>query len=203
VNPALFLGTSLGFGTLSGINLYLVTCLTGLAIRYNLLQIHDNLQGLDALANPWIIGLSTTMVVLEMFADKIPYFDSTWDAVHTFIRPVGAIAACLSSIGSVPPEWSVAAALLAGVASATTHSAKMGTRLLANASPEPVSNVALSATEDSIVAAGTILLLRHPYLFAGLSLITLAFLWFIIPRIFRKFGGFLKNLSRYFVKQQR
>lgn len=201
MNPILLLSTSLGFGALSGVNLYLATFLTGVAIRFNILQVQDHFQGLESLANPWIIGISGVICAFEMVADKIPVVDSVWDTVHTLIRPIGAMAACLSSLGAVSTEWSVAAALLAGMASATTHTAKMGTRIIANASPEPVSNAALSVAEDAAVATGTILLLRYPYVTASVCLAVLISLWFIIPRIFRKIGGFLTALKGGFSRK--
>jgi hypothetical protein len=195
MHPILLLSSSIGMGTLSGVSLYLATCLAGMAIRFDLIRVHDNLQNLECLANPWMIGISGTLCAVEMLADKIPGLDSLWDAIHTFIRPIGAIALALGSLGTVSTEWSVVAALLAGTASVTTHAAKMGTRMVANASPEPFSNIVLSITEDATVAAGTVMLLKYPYFTAGVCLITIVGLWILIPKLFRKIGGFCRVIK--------
>jgi len=198
MNPILLLSSSLGYGTFSGVNLYLATFLTGLAIKYDLLQVHDKFQNLEVLANPWIIGASGLMYGIEMVADKIPVLDSLWDTVHTGIRPIGAMAVVLSCLGTVSVEWAVLSALLAGTASATTHTAKLGTRLVANASPEPVSNVVLSLGEDAAVATGMVLLLKYPYVTAAVCLFALITLWIVIPKLFKKIGGVFKALKNRF-----
>ncbi len=198
MNPILLLSSSLGYGTFSGVNLYLATCLTGVAIKYDLLQVHDKFQNLEVLANPWIIGASGLMYGIEMVADKIPVLDSLWDTVHTGIRPIGAMAVVLSCLGTVSVEWAVISALLAGTASATTHTAKLGTRLVANASPEPASNVVLSLGEDAAVATGMVLLLKYPYVTAAVCLLALITLWILIPKLFKKIGGVFKALKNRF-----
>jgi len=201
----LLLCNSLGFGFLSGVNLYLATFMVGLAIRFNFIQMHEHLHQLDALASPWIIVLSGVLYVIEFFADKIPGLDSIWDTVHTAIRPIGSMAVSLMSIGTVNNEWIIIAALLSGSASLTTHTAKMGTRLVANTSPEPVSNVVLSVGEDVAVASGVIFLLKYPIITASFCLIGLIGLWILIPKIFRKIGGLSKairfRLSRKRIQQ--
>lgn len=201
MNPLLLLSTSLGLGTLSGVNLYMATFMTGAAIRWDFLQLHDRLHGLETLANPWVLGVSGVMYGVELFADKIPGLDSVWDAIHTAIRPLGAMAMALSSLGSVSTELSVLAGLVAGTAGVTTHVAKMGTRLVANTSPEPFSNIALSTAEDVAVAAGWLLLMKHPYIAGGAALLILVGLWFLIPRIFRKIGGVVKALKNRFSRK--
>ena len=195
MNPIFLLSTSLAYGTFSGVNLYLATFMTGFAIRFDMLQVHGQFQNLEALANPWIMGVAGVMYVVEMLADKIPGLDSLWDAVHTAIRPIGAMAASLGSLGTVSSEWSALAALLAGTASATTHTAKMGTRLVANASPEPVSNFVLSTGEDVAVVTGIVLLLKYPYATAAVCLLTIIGLWILIPKLFRKIGGIFRALK--------
>lgn len=187
-------------GTLSGVSLYLATCLTGVAIRFELLQVHDKLQNLEFLSNPWIIGASGTLCVVELVADKIPGLDSLWDAIHTVIRPLGAMALALGSLGMVSTEWSILAALLAGTACATTHTAKMGTRMVANASPEPLSNLLLSVTEDASVAAGTVLLLKYPYATAAVCLLAVLGLWLLIPKLFGTIGGVYRALKNRLFK---
>ncbi len=148
------LGMALGFATLSGINLYLTTFLAGMAIRFNWIDLADKYEGLSILANPWIIGVAGIMFLIEFFADKIPWVDSSWDAVHTFIRPVGGTLLALAALGEMDPALSVIAALLGGGTSLITHATKAGGRLLINMSPEPVSNTVASLGEDGLVLGG-------------------------------------------------
>ena len=198
----LLLCNSLGFGFLSGVNLYLATFMVGMAIRFNFIQIHEHLHQLDPLASPWIIVLSGVLYFIEFFADKIPGLDSIWDTVHTAIRPIGAMAVSLMSIGTVNNEWIVLAALLSGSASLTTHTAKMGTRMVANTSPEPVSNVILSVGEDVAVASGAVFLLKYPIITASFCLIGLIGLWILIPKIIRKIGGLSKAIRFRFSRNR-
>ena len=148
------LGIALGFATLAGVNLYLTTLVAGLAIRFNWLSLADKYEQLETLADPWVIGIAGLLFAIEFFEDKIPWVDSTWDVLHTVIRPVGGILLALAALGELDPTISVIAALLAGGASLTTHMAKAGGRLLINFSPEPVSNIAASSAEDGLVLGG-------------------------------------------------
>ena len=138
------LGVALGFATLAGINLYLTTFVAGLAIRFDWLSLASQYEQLAVLADPWVIGVSGVFFAIEFFADKIPWVDSTWDVLHTVIRPVGGILLGLAALGELSPAVSVVAGLLAGGTTLTTHFAKAGGRLFLNLSPEPVSNIAAS-----------------------------------------------------------
>ena len=148
------LGVALGFATLSGINLYLTTFLAGMAIRFNWLDLAEKYDSLAVLANPWIIGTAGALFLVEFFADKIPWLDSSWDAVHTFIRPVGGCLLALAALGEMDPAITVVAGLLSGGTTLITHATKAGGRLLVNMSPEPVSNIVTSLGEDSLVLGG-------------------------------------------------
>ena len=148
------LGVALGFATLSGINLYLTTFLAGLAVRFNWVDLADKYESLAILANPWIIGIAGVLFLIEFFADKIPWLDSSWDAIHTFIRPVGGTLLALAALGEMDPAVSVVAALLSGSTTLITHATKAGSRLLINMSPEPVSNAVASLGEDGLVLGG-------------------------------------------------
>ena len=148
------LGVALGFATLAGINLYLTTFIAGLAIRFDWLALADKYEQLGILADPWIIGVSGTLFFIEFFADKIPWVDSTWDVVHTLVRPIGGVLLALAALGELDPSISVIAGLLAGGTSLTTHLAKAGGRMFINLSPEPVSNIAASTAEDGLVLGG-------------------------------------------------
>ena len=156
------LGVALGFATLSGINLYLTTFLAGMAIRFNWLDLAEKYDSLAILANPWIIGVAGALFLLEFFADKIPWLDSSWDAVHTFIRPVGGTLLALAALGEMDPAIAVIAGLLSGGTTLITHATKASSRLLINMSPEPVSNVVASLGEDGVVIAGLGLMVFAP-----------------------------------------
>ena len=170
------LGVALGFATLSGVNLYLTTFLAGLAIRFNWVDLADKYESLSILENPWIIGIAGVLFFVEFFADKIPWVDSTWDAVHTFIRPVGGALLALAALGEMDPAVSVIAALLGGGTTLVTHATKAGGRLLINMSPEPVSNSIASIGEDGLVLGGLGLMALSPAVafFVFLAVIILA-----------------------------
>lgn len=142
---------------LSGWRIYLCTFAVGLAMRAGWLSLPDHVSSLEALANPWVLAISAVGLVAEFFADKVPWLDSLWDGVHTLIRPVGGALLAMAIIDAQDPVWQVASLLLGGSAAILTHSAKAGTRAVANVSPEPVSNIALSTGED--VATGGLLAL--------------------------------------------
>ena len=148
------LGLALGFATLSGLNLYLTVFVTGLAVRFNWVELATQHEQFALLGDPWIIGVAGVLFAIEFFADKIPWVDSLWDTVHTIVRPVGGILLALAALGDLDPSMSVIAALLSGGASLATHSLKAGGRLLINLSPEPVSNTVASVTEDGLVLGG-------------------------------------------------
>ncbi len=156
------LGIALGFATLSGINLYLTTLLAGLAVRFNWIELAEKYDTLAILANPWIIGVSGGLFLIEFFADKIPWLDSSWDAAHTFIRPIGGTLLALAALGEMHPAVSVVAVLLSGGTTLITHATKAGSRLLINMSPEPVSNSVASLGEDGLVLGGLSLMAFAP-----------------------------------------
>lgn len=179
------LGVALGLATLAGVNLYLTVLLTGLAVRFDLLNLAAQYQQLEVLSHPAVLIVAGILFCLEFFADKIPWVDSMWDGVHTFIRPVGGVLLGLTALGDMPVYVQVAAALVAGGAALTTHSAKAGTRLLINHSPEPVTNITMSVTEDVAVVGGTALTLLNPVLGLMVFASILLVLWLLFPRIWR------------------
>src|SRR3954465_7086247 len=138
MSPLETLGFALGTSFASGLNVYATVAAAGLFQRFGIIQLPDSLQ---VLANPFVLGIALTLFVIEFVADKIPYVDSVWDAVHTFIRPPAAALISYSAFaGGVPEEWRGAAALLAGGGALPSHSAKATARAAANVSPEPLSN---------------------------------------------------------------
>lgn len=156
------LGLALGFATLSGLNLYLTVFVTGLAVRFNWVDLAAQHEQFAILGDHWILGVAGVLFAIEFCADKIPWVDSTWDTVHTIVRPIGGILLALTALGDLDPSMSVIAGLLSGGASLATHSLKAGSRLLINLSPEPVSNTVASVTEDGLVLGGLGLMALAP-----------------------------------------
>ena len=139
------LSLAAGLSWASGLRLYLTVFVAGLFERMGLVHLPDTLA---VLGSPWVIGVAAALAVVEFFADKIPAFDSLWDAIHTFIRiPAGAVLA-VGAFGHADPALLTVAALAGGTLAGAAHLAKAGTRALINLSPEPVSNWVASATED-------------------------------------------------------
>jgi hypothetical protein len=153
------LGRTLGFSFAAGVNLYATVAILGLASRYGWVELPAQFQVFN---NDIVIGAAIVMYAVEFFADKIPYFDSVWDMIHTFIRPVGGALIAVATLGdaSTPVEGLVA--LLGGTVAASSHLTKTSTRAVANASPEPLSNWALSLGEDVFVVGLGYLALKYP-----------------------------------------
>ncbi len=179
------LGVALGLASLAGVNLYLTVLLTGLLVRFDWLHLADKFQHLEVFGHPVVLAVAGVFFVMEFFADKIPWVDSLWDSVHTVIRPMGGTLLALQSLGEMDVWMQVTAGLIAGGAALSTHSAKAGTRLMINHSPEPFSNVAMSLTEDIAVAGGSILVLTKPAIALGVFATLIVLIWMIFPRIFR------------------
>jgi hypothetical protein len=179
------LGIALGLGTLAGLNLYLTVFVSGLAIQQGWITLHQQYAQLDVLANPVILTIAGVLFVLEFFADKIPWVDSLWDAVHTFIRPVGGAMLAITALGDSSPVYDVVVGLLAGGMALTTHGAKAGTRLLVNASPEPFSNIAVSVAEDVAVIGGLALIYKYPVAALGVAVVAVGLILWLAPRVFR------------------
>jgi hypothetical protein len=178
------LGSTMGLGLVSGLNLYATVLTVGLGIRLGLITLSSQMSGLDVLSSPYVLIAAGILFVVEFLADKIQWVDSVWDTVHTFIRPLGAALVGASAIGAVNAEAAVIAALCAGV-SLSAHSAKAGTRLLANHSPEPFSNIGLSLIEDVLAVAGTWLAIRYPaVMLVVVAAFLVVFIWFA-PKVFR------------------
>jgi hypothetical protein len=156
------LGSVLGLGFLAGIRLYATVLVVGLAVRFHLLHLKGGMEGLNVLADWRVLTIARIAFLAEFFADKIPYLDSAWDAVHTLIRPVGAAVLAATALGDMDPAIRTGVAILAGGVALTSHSGKAATRALANHSPEPFSNMGLSFIEDAIVPAGVWLATAHP-----------------------------------------
>ena len=191
------LSLALGSAWTSGINLYATVSVLGLLQKFGATHLPG---GLDVLDNWWIIGIAGGLYLVEFFADKIPYVDSVWDVVHTFIRvPAGAVVA-YAATNQMEPSVYISAALIGGGLAFASHGTKAAARIGANLSPEPVSNWALSLVEDVIAFAGTFLAVFAPVIIAIVLIIfALFFLWFFpkafrgLRRMFKAVGSFLKG----------
>ncbi len=179
------LAVALGLAALAGINLYLTVFVTGLAIHFHWITLAPQYQSLEVLANPWIIAISGILYFLEFFADKIPWVDSAWDAVHTVIRPIGGALLAIQVLGHPSPPFTVIVALLAGGTSLIAHTAKAATRLATNASPEPFSNIGLSLGEDAAVLGGLALVHFNPLLALLILVLGIAAFFYFAPKILR------------------
>jgi hypothetical protein len=153
------LGRTIGFSFAAGINLYATVAILGLASRYGWVDLPPQYRVFD---NNWIIAASIALYIVEFLADKIPWVDSLWDAVHTVVRPVGGAFIATASIGAVSPAAQAFVALAGATLAASSHVTKAGTRGIVNASPEPFSNWILSVSEDGFVIALGLLALKYP-----------------------------------------
>ena len=187
MSPLETLGFALGTSFASGLNLYVTVAAAGLFQRLGIVSLPEPLQ---VLAHPVVLGVALTLFVIEFIADKIPYVDSAWDAVHTFIRPPAAAILSYSAFsGGFPEEWKLAAALLAGSVALTSHGAKASTRAAANASPEPLSNWTLSILEDGLAVFLAWMAAEHPLLTASIVVVLVIVAVFVIWTLF----GYLRR----------
>jgi hypothetical protein len=186
MNPVETLSLALGAGFSSGLNLYATVATLGLLQRFGVIHLPASLE---ILAHPWVLGIAAALYLLEFFADKVPYVDTVWDAVHTFIRPPAAALLGYGAAGAAAPEWRWGAALLAGGVALTSHGTKASARAAVNTSPEPFSNWVLSFGEDLLAVWLTWMATAHPMATTVIvvALVTLsAFLLFHLFRFFRR-----------------
>jgi Domain of unknown function (DUF4126) len=168
------LGSALGLSIASGLSLYGTVFLAGWAIHFGWVQLPPAAERLAVLADPLVLAVSGTLFAIEFLADKVPWIDSVWDAIHTAIRPIGGALLATRVFGDLHPAAEVIALLLLGSVTLATHGAKATARLTVNASPEPVSNILLSLTENALVATAVWLALVHPLLALAGGLVVVA-----------------------------
>lgn len=166
------LGLAASVSLLAGWRLYLCVFATGLAMRGGWIELPTHLEALGALANPWVLGAALVGLLAEFFADKVAWLDSLWDGVHAFVRPVGGALLALAIVDAQDPVWQALAFLLGGGGAMLSHGAKASARAVVNASPEPVSNVVVSAGEDVMTGGMLALAIANPV--AGLFVAILA-----------------------------
>lgn len=198
------LGFAAGSAWLSGINLYATVLMLGLLQRFHFAHLPGDLSYLE---HTWVLVLAGALYSVQFIADKIPAVDSAWDVVHTFIRvPAGAILAA-TAFAHFDPSVRLAALLLGGGVALSSHSAKTATRLVANTSPEPLSNIALSLLGDAVTLAGTLLMAVHPVVILAcvtVAVIVSVFLFRILWKTMRRvFSGRSSNTPRPLTQQPR
>ena len=183
------LGLAAGVSVASGIRVYATIAVLGLLHRLDVLHLPPTLE---PLSHPAIIAIATALYVTEFVADKVPAFDTVWDAVHTFVRVPAAAVLAFAMLGDVAEPWRSAAALLGGTVALSAHGLKAGARLAANTSPEPFSNWVLSFGEDLAVAGILWMAANHPLLSllvaVGVLLVAVLSLRWILRTLRRLFG---------------
>jgi len=171
----------------SGINLYLTTAGLGISHRMGWVTLPGNME---SLAHPLVIGVALLLYLIEFFADKIPYVDSAWDSVHTFIRPAGGAALGYMAMAGVGPAVQYPVAILTGSIAMDSHLTKATSRAAINTSPEPISNSVASVTEDAAVLGIIYLIIKHPVIAAVLVVLFILFSIWFLKKMFR----FLKKI---------
>jgi hypothetical protein len=183
------LGRTMGFSFAAGINLYATVAILGLASRYQWVKLPSQFQAFD---NDWVIATAIVLYVVEFVADKIPWFDSIWDTIHTAIRPIGGAVIAVTTLGDASPATETMIGLFGGALAASTHFTKAGTRAVANTSPEPFSNWALSLGEDLFVVGLGFLALKYPVAAAivvVVSLVLIVAFAAVLIRAIRRWWG--------------
>jgi len=182
-----------GLAWASGIRLYVTILIVGLLGRFGYLQLPESLL---VLQHTWVLAAAGVMTAGEFVADKVPAFDSFWDALHTFIRiPAGAFLAW-GALGDATPAAQMAAAIVGGLITGGTHLAKSGSRAAINTSPEPFTNWTASATEDGLVLGGLWLAIAHPLGFLVALVLFLALVVWLLPKVLRYIARMVRSLAR-------
>jgi len=180
------LGRTMGFSFAAGINLYATVAILGLAARFGWVALPSQFAIFD---NDYVIGVALVMYAIEFVADKIPWFDSIWDLIHTFIRPIGGALIAVVTLGQASPAVAGLIALLGGTIAASTHMTKAGSRAIVNTSPEPFSNWVLSIAEDLFVVGLGFVALKFPLVALAVALVLLVVIAFFARVLWRAIRG--------------
>lgn len=184
---------AMGSAWLSGINLYATVATLGLLQRFHLVTMPGDL---GYLGHSWVIGVAGALYAIQFVADKIPAVDSVWDVVHTFIRiPAGAILAA-TAFAHFDPSVRLVALLAGGSIALSSHSAKAATRLAANTSPEPFSNIGLSLLEDALTIGSAVLMSIHPAVMLVIVIVALLLSILLFRWLYRAFQRLFKRGPR-------
>ena len=181
MTPVELIALAASTSLLAGWRLYLVTFITGLGMKLGWIAMPEQLQALDVLASNWVLGITAIGTFAEFFADKIAWVDSAWDAIHSFIRPLGGALLSLAIVDAADPAWQVGSFLLGGGAALIAHAGKAGARTLVNTSPEPFSNVVVSTAEDVATGGLLALAIANPIAAALIALgLVLLSIWLVL-----------------------
>lgn len=190
---------SMGAAWACGINLYAAILVLGLLGASGNMALPPDLQ---ILTSPLVLSAAGIMYLVEFFTDKIPAVDTSWDALHTFIRiPAGALLAA-GTVGDISPALALAAGIVGGGIAAGTHAAKSGTRVIVNTSPEPFSNWAVSIGEDIVVVVGLWTALQHPILFTLLLICFILLLIWLLPKLWRGIKTVFRSILKLFGRKE-
>jgi hypothetical protein len=195
VDTPQLLALAAALGWASGFRLYAAVFLTGLAGFLGWVALPP---GLQLLQHPAVLAASGLMLFVEFFADKIPFLDSAWDAIHTLIRIPAGAALAAGALGADGQAMTLIAALLGGGLAATSHAAKMTTRAAVNTSPEPFSNLLVSLGEDALVVFLLWLSATHPVLFAVVLLVSIVLALVLLVVLFAFLRTVLRGLREFF-----
>lgn len=186
---------AMGASWVSGINLYATVATLGLLSRFANLPLPGELQ---VLTSWWVIGVAVVLYVIEFVADKVPYVDSTWDVIHTFIRvPAGAVMAA-GAFGDFDRSIQVIALLLGGGLALSSHGTKAATRAMLNTSPEPVSNVVASIAEDIVAVISVVLSVVLPVAIFVIVAVGLVISFLVFRQIIRFFRQAANSIRGWF-----
>lgn len=175
------IGIAASLSLLAGWRLYAAVLAAGLAVRFGGFGLPESLAGLAVLGHPLVLGVAGLGAIAEVLADKVPWLDSAWDAIHTLVRPIGGALLAFAVVSPDNGALAVVTVLLGGSAAFAAHAAKAGSRAVINASPEPFSNIVTSVAEDGLTAGALWLVFAHPEwaaaLAAALAILVALLLW--------------------------
>ncbi len=191
MNPLQAISLALGAGFSSGLNLYATVATLGLLERFDVVHLPEKLH---VLSHPIVLGFAVALYILEFLADKVPYLDTVWDFLHTFIRPPAAAVLAFGISAGLGTEWRWVATLLAGGIALTAHGTKPSTRAAANTIPEPFSNWALSIGEDLLAVWLTWFTTAHPILAIVLVALLLILCFYLLFKLFHFLRRSLQTL---------
>lgn len=191
MNPLQTVGLALGAGFSSGLNLYATVATLGLLERFHVVHLP---QSMEIFGHPIVLGFAIGLYIIEFLADKVPFLDTIWDVLHTFIRPPAAAIIAFGATAAAPQEWRWVAALLAGGVALTSHGTKASARAAVNTVPEPFSNWALSIGEDLLAVWLTWFTTVHPVATIAIVSALLVLSAFLLFYLFRFLRSALKTL---------
>lgn len=190
---------TMGTAWASGINLYATIGMLGILGATGNIILPESLL---VVQDPLVIMAAAVMYCVEFFADKTPGVDTGWDVIHSFIRIPAGVILSAAAVGDVTPALAVAAGILGGTVTATSHMVKAGSRVLINTSPEPFTNWTASLAEDVAVVGGLWAALHYPLLFiAGFIIFICAAIW-LLPKLWRGIKYLIAKITALFSKGQ-